>query len=101
VDDENWRIRCLAVDTRDWWLEKQVLLPLDWIEQVSWPDGTVSAEVTQSQIQNAPYWEPGKPFSPAFLEHLACYHAQQARRHGPKVRAKVRAEAFAGRIGQL
>ncbi len=55
VDDDNWRIRCLAVDTRDWWPGKQVLLPLDWIEQISWPEGTVSAEVTRSQMQNAPY----------------------------------------------
>ena len=75
VDDDTWRIRCLAVDTRDWWPGKQVLLPLDWIGQISWPDRSVAAEVTQSQIQNAPFWEPGKPFSPAFLGQLAGYHA--------------------------
>lgn len=96
VDDENWRIRCLAVDTCDWWLGKQVLLPLDWVEQINWPERTVSAEVTRSQIQNAPYWEPGKPFSPAFLEQLARYHAQQ----GFVIRRipELRQEDFAGQI---
>ncbi len=97
VDDENWRIRCLAVDTKDWWLEKQVLLPLDWIGQISWLGGSVAAEVTQSQIQNAPYWEPGKPFSPAFLEQLAGYHAML----GGQKEVEARAEALAGRIRQL
>ena len=97
VDDDNWRIRCLAVDTRDWWPGKQVLLPLDWIEQISWPDGTVAVEVTRSQIQNAPYWEPGKPFSPAFLGQLAGYHAKLGGQKEAEVRAEAgRAEALAG-----
>lgn len=98
VDDENWRIRCLAVDTRDWWPGKQVLLPLDWVGQVSWPKRTVTAEVTRDQIKNAPYWEPGKLFSPAFLEQLARYHAQQG--FGIRESQAVRAEALTGRSGQ-
>ena len=93
VDDENWRIRCLAVDTRDGWPGKQVLLPLDWIGQISWPEGSITAEATRSQIQNAPYWEPGKPFSPAFLEQLARYHAQQ--RFGVREMPETRSESFA------
>ncbi len=98
VDDNNWCIRCLAVDTRDWWLGKQVLLPLDWIEQISWPDRSVTAEVTRSQIQNAPYWEPGKPFSPAFLGQLAAYHAKLGGQKEAEVRAEARqTEALAGR----
>lgn len=77
VDDDNWRIGFLAVSTRDWWPGKRVLLPLDWIGQINWPERRVTAKVTRSQIQNAPFWEPGKPFSPAFLDQLAHYHTQQ------------------------
>ena len=96
VDDETWRIRYLAVDTRDWWPGKQVLLPLDWVGEISWMEHTVNAEVTRDQIRNAPYWEPGKPFSPAFLEQLARYHVQQG--FGVHQVPDVRAEEFAGQI---
>ncbi|MGI4789085.1 MAG: PRC-barrel domain-containing protein [Janthinobacterium lividum] len=95
VDDETWQIRCLAVDTRDWWPGKQVLLPLDWVGQISWPAGTVTAEVTRDQIKSAPYWESGKPFSPAFLEQLVRYHAQQGL--GTRKIPAARAEAAVGR----
>lgn len=101
VDDDTWRIRCLAVDTRDWWPGKQVLLPLDWISQISWLDRKVMAGVTRDQIRNAPYWEPGKPFSPAFLEQLARYHTQEGYGMPEDLRtqeaAAVQDAAFAGR----
>lgn len=94
VDDETWRIRCLAVGTRDWWPGKQVLLPLDWVGEISWLDQTVTAEVTQYQIRNAPSWEPDKPFSPAFLGQLARYHARQE--FGMQESQAGRVDAFAG-----
>ena len=77
IDDETWKIRYLAVDTRDWWPGKKVLLPLDWIGQVSWPDRTVAAEVTRDQVQNGPEWNPREPISRAFEEQLARYYDGQ------------------------
>ncbi len=77
IDDETWKIHYLAVDTRDWWPGKKVLLPLDWIGQVIWPDRTVAAEVTRDQVRSGPEWDPGEPVSRAFEEQLAHYYDRQ------------------------
>ena len=79
IDDETWSIRYLAVDTRDWWPGKKVLLPLDWIGQVSWPERTVSAEVTREQVRGGPEWDPRVPISRAFEGELSGYYSRQRR----------------------
>ena len=95
IDDETWKIRYLAVDTRDWWPGKKVLLPLDWIGRVSWPDRTVATEVTRDQVQNGPEWDPREPISRAFEGQLARYYNGQ---HLGRPESAARREAdFAGR----
>lgn len=77
VDDEAWRIRYLAVDTRDWWPGKKVLLPTEWIGRTLWPEGTVSVEVTRDQVQNGPEWHPHEPISHVFEAELTDYYDRQ------------------------
>lgn len=54
IDEENWTIRYLIVDTRNWWLGHQVLIAPEWIEGVSWDDHTVSVKLTRDAVRNAP-----------------------------------------------
>ena len=77
VDDETWSIRYLAIDTRDWWPGKKVLLPPNWIGAVNWADNSVSVEVTREQVQNAPEWDPHQPISLAFEDQLYRFYAKQ------------------------
>ena len=76
VDDATWRIRYLAVDTRDWWPGKKVLLPPDWIGQVSWLDHSVTVNVTREQVRNAPEWDSSQPINRAVEDQLNDYYAQ-------------------------
>jgi hypothetical protein len=79
IDDETWKVRYLAVDTRDWWPGKKVLLPVDWIGPTLWPERTVALAmmVTRDQVRNGPEWHPHKPISPEFEAELAEYYAKQ------------------------
>jgi stress response protein YsnF len=77
LDDGTWRIRYLAVDTRDWWPGKKVLLPPDWIGHVNWPVGNVTVNVTQDQVKNAPEWDSGEPINSAFEDQLYRYYSRQ------------------------
>ena len=82
LDDKTWRIRYLAVDTRDWWPGKKVLLPTDWIGPTLWPERTVAVtmKVTRDQVRNGPEWHPHEPISPAFEAELSEYYARQQSR---------------------
>ncbi len=74
VDDENWVIRYLAVDTRNWWPGKKVLLPPQWIDSVSWTDRAVFIELQRETVRNAPEWDPGAPISRDYERRLHDYY---------------------------
>ncbi len=77
VDDETWRICYLAVDTRDWWPGKRVLLPPEWIGNIQWPERSVSVSVTRDQVRNVPEWDPGQPISRTYENQMLDYYARQ------------------------
>jgi sporulation protein YlmC with PRC-barrel domain len=54
LDDETWAVRYLIVDTSNWWLGHQVLIAPRWIQNVSWPDRTVSLNLTRQSVKDAP-----------------------------------------------
>jgi hypothetical protein len=59
VDDENWALRYLVVDTRNWWPGKKVLISPLWIERVNWEESRVFVDLPREVIKNAPeYLEP-------------------------------------------
>jgi len=57
VDDESWAIRYLIVNTSDWWLGHQVLIPPSWIDDISWIDATVSVKLTRQAVKDAPQYD--------------------------------------------
>jgi hypothetical protein len=63
IDDESWTIRYVAVDTRNWWPGKKVLVSPEWIRSVSWSDSRVYVELTRDKIKNAPEYNPSLPLS--------------------------------------
>lgn len=54
LDDENWMIRYLIVDTRNWWPGKKVLVSTGWIERISWEDSAVFVNLRRDTIKRAP-----------------------------------------------
>jgi hypothetical protein len=54
VDEESWAIRYLIVNTSNWWLGHQVLIPPESITEVNWLDRKVMLEMTRQAIQEAP-----------------------------------------------
>jgi hypothetical protein len=57
VDEDSWAIRFIVVDTSNWWLGHQVLIAPQWIENVSWPDETVSVKLTRQAVKDAPSYD--------------------------------------------
>jgi hypothetical protein len=47
-------VRYLIVDTSNWWLGHQVLIAPRWIQNVSWPERTVSLNLTRQSVKDAP-----------------------------------------------
>ena len=58
IDDANWFIRYLVVDTGRWLSGRKVLLAPEWIESISWDELSVIANLTRDQIRSSPEYDP-------------------------------------------
>jgi hypothetical protein len=57
VDDHTWAIRYLVVNTSNWWGGHRVLVSPGWITDVSWPESSVSVDLSRQAVKDAPRYE--------------------------------------------
>lgn len=56
-DDEDYAIRYLVIDTKDWLPGKKVLISPEWIDKISWDDKKVIVNLSRNAIENAPEYD--------------------------------------------
>jgi hypothetical protein len=57
-DDENWAIRYLIVDTRNWWPGgRKVLLGLHWVDRFDWYAHKIHVRMTRADVKASPVFE--------------------------------------------
>lgn len=60
-DDENWAIMLVAVDTRNWWPGKHVLISPQRVQDVSWEEKEVRFDVSRKEIENSEEYDERHP----------------------------------------
>jgi len=99
VDDHSWAIRYLIVNTSNWWGGHRVLVPPQWIEDVSWSEAKVSVDLTRQAVKDAPLYnsaaELDRQREQAVYEHYGrpgywTIKASQRRPEGPVDNAHLR-----------
>jgi len=58
IDEENWQIQYLLVDTGNWLPGRKVLISPDWITDIIWADSQVQVNATREQVKNSPEFDP-------------------------------------------
>ncbi len=58
VDEDDWAVHYLIVDTRNWWFGKHVLLSPQTVTEVRWADREIWLKVGRDQVQAGPAWAP-------------------------------------------
>ena len=76
IDDESWEVRYLAVDTKNWWFGKKVLVSSQWTSRVSWPERKVYVDLTRDAIKKSPEWNPGEPVNREYETRLYDYYGR-------------------------
>jgi len=77
VDDQEWAIRYMIVDTRNWWAGKQVIISPEWINRVSWPDSRVYVDMSREGVKTAPEYDPDLPLEREYETRLFGHHKRQ------------------------
>ena len=76
IDDETWDVRYLVIDTRNWLLDKKVLVSPHWTSRVSWVKGEVFVEMSRQAITNSPQWDAAAPINREYEARLYGYYGR-------------------------
>lgn len=77
IEDENWAIRYMVVDTVNWWPGKKVLVAPQWIKEVSWVDSRVYVELSREQIKKAPEYDGTRMLDRDYEEKLFDFYRRR------------------------
>jgi len=54
IDDDDWTLRNLIVNTGNWLLGKKVLVSPSWIKSVDWDESSMYVDKSMEEIKNSP-----------------------------------------------
>ena len=77
IDDSNWKVRYLVVDTTNWWPGGHVLLSPQWIERLSWREAKVYVDLTRDVIKGAPEYKKSEPITREYESRLYAYYRRE------------------------
>jgi uncharacterized protein YrrD len=78
VDDKEWVVRYVEVDTKNWLPGKKVLLQTMRIDHISWIDRSVAVTLTRHTIESAPAYDPSQLITPEYEVQLFKYYGKTA-----------------------
>lgn len=78
IDDATWAIRYFAIDTRNWWPGKKVLISPKWIESIHWEDAKVLVNLTREIIKQSPEYIEHAPITRDYETQLHQYYDRKA-----------------------
>jgi uncharacterized protein YrrD len=70
VDDEDWNVHYMVVDTRNWLPGRHVILSLGWIDDISWSDRRVVVNVDKEKVRTSPEYDSSAPPDRSFEDKL-------------------------------
>ena len=70
IDDQNWVIRYMVVDTRNWWPSKKVIVSPQWIDRLSWEDSKVFVDLSRQAVKRSPGYKEQQPITREYESEL-------------------------------
>jgi hypothetical protein len=78
LDDDNWSLRYVVVKTRNWLPGRYVLASPAWVGEVSWRERVARVDLTRSQLEAAPTYDPSQVVNRRYEERLYDYYGRPA-----------------------
>ena len=74
IDTDDWTIRYVVVDTRNWWPGRKVLVSPQAFTRIDWDSEMLHTNLTRDQIRNGPDYDPSATVDRAYEERFAGYY---------------------------
>jgi hypothetical protein len=76
VDDADWVLRYMVVDTRNWLPGRKVLVTPLWIESIEWAERQVQVDLTKEGVKESPEYDPAQPVNREYEVQLYDYYGR-------------------------
>ena len=76
VDDSNWTLNYLVVDTGNWFPGKKVTISPDLVLEINWESSEVMINSSVEQVKNSPEYDASKHLSVAYEASLKNYYGR-------------------------
>lgn len=76
VQTEDWGIRYLVADTRNWLPGRRVLVSPAWVEHVDWNEQLVHVGLDAEAIRHSPKFDPNRPINREYEERLYDFYGR-------------------------
>ncbi len=63
IDEADWTIRYLLVDTQNWWPGKRVLIAPAWSDGINWGESKLAVHVTLEEVKRSPEYNATAPLA--------------------------------------
>lgn len=74
VQEADWSIHYLVVDTKNWWPGKKVLISPRSAREIDWASEVVTLNVDRQRVKDSPAYEPAMPVDRAFERTFHNYY---------------------------
>jgi len=74
LEDADWSIHYLVVDTKNWWPAKKVLISPRSAGDIDWTDRLVNLDVDRQKIKDSPTYDPAITVDRAYEKHFHAYY---------------------------
>lgn len=77
LDDEEWIIRYMVADTRNWLPGRKVLISPVWVSRIDWPAEEVRLDHSKEEIRQSPPYDPNQPVNRQYELRLYDYYGRR------------------------
>ena len=74
VDDEDWTIQFLNIETQNWWPGKHVLISPRSAQQILWSENLVNLDIDRQTVKDSPAYDPSAPIDAAVEARMAGHY---------------------------
>lgn len=74
IEDSDWTLRYLIVDTSNWWQGEQVLISPRSAESIIWSERLINLRVDRDRVRHSPGYDRSQPLDPAFETKMATHY---------------------------
>jgi hypothetical protein len=76
VEDADWSIHYLVVDTKNWWPGKKVLISPRSAREIDWKDKLVNLNVDRQTVKDSPAYDASTMVDRAYEKHFHNYYGE-------------------------